>query len=221
MPPAKTRRRGHITRPRPSMSCAICRGRKVRCGREQPACSNCVRIQEACQYDADNRDLSTPQVTRKGNPHLVPGKTCDLGSKPASIPTGDTPPEDSERAIQMTTPSITNSTTVNLGSDASRKRLRTSNGLTPLQEFTNSPKAVQPTSVNEEIGTGTPADNENAALREFDARPSGYLSIRSGGQVHHVGNGFWELVTGHVSLQINAGYLFILKATNSSIGVAL
>ncbi len=135
MPPAKTRRRGHITRPRPSLSCVICQRRKVRCGREQPACSNCVRIQEACQYDADNRDLSTPQVTRKGNPHLVPGKTWDLGSKPASIPTGDTPPEDSERAIQMTTPSITNGTTVNLGSDASRKRLRTSNGLTPLQEF--------------------------------------------------------------------------------------
>lgn len=221
MPPAETRRRRQITRPRPSLSCVICRRRKVRCGREQPACSNCVRIQEACQYEAANRDLSTPQVTRKSNPNPLPGNTRDLGSNPASILTGDASPEDSERAIQTTTPSITNATTPNPESDASRKRLRTSNGLTPVQEFTNSPKAVQPTSVDEEMGTGTSADNEHAALRGFDVRPSGYLSIRSGDQVRHVSNGFWGLVTGHVSLQINAGCLFILTATNLLTGVAL
>ena len=42
-----------ITRPRQSFSCLVCRRRKVRCGREQPACSNCVKIRESCEYEAD------------------------------------------------------------------------------------------------------------------------------------------------------------------------
>ncbi|TAQ84225.1 hypothetical protein B7494_g7461 [Chlorociboria aeruginascens] len=40
-----------ITRPRPSLSCVVCRRRKVRCEREQPSCSNCVKVNEHCQYD--------------------------------------------------------------------------------------------------------------------------------------------------------------------------
>lgn len=190
MPLAETGRRGHITRSRPSLSCVICRRRKNGCGREQPACSNCFRIQEACQYDANIRDRSTQQVTRKGNPHLLLGRTRSLGSKSASVLTGDTSAEGSESARQMTTPSTMNTTTGDLGSDASRKRLRTSNGLPPLQEFANSPTAVKPASMNEERGTGTSTDDEHSEIRVFNARPSGYLSIRSGGQVRHVGNGF-------------------------------
>jgi Fungal Zn(2)-Cys(6) binuclear cluster domain len=43
----------HITRPRPSLSCAICRRRKVRCGKEQPKCGNCKRMNESCVYESD------------------------------------------------------------------------------------------------------------------------------------------------------------------------
>ena len=85
MPPAEPRpngHHGHITKPRPSLSCIVCRRRKVRCGREQPICSNCGRIQETCEYETDVRDRSTPQAKRKlkrGPPN------ADIGtSKPAS-----------------------------------------------------------------------------------------------------------------------------------------
>jgi hypothetical protein len=41
----------HGTKFRPSLSCSICRRRKVRCGKEKPACSACVRMNEHCEYD--------------------------------------------------------------------------------------------------------------------------------------------------------------------------
>lgn len=61
MPPSESRQ---ITRPRPSLSCAICRRRKVRCGREQPTCNNCVKMNEACEYETDMSDRSAFQAKR-------------------------------------------------------------------------------------------------------------------------------------------------------------
>ena len=54
-----------LTRPRQSLTCVVCRRRKVRCGREQPACSNCVRIREACEYESDSLDGASRQDKRK------------------------------------------------------------------------------------------------------------------------------------------------------------
>lgn len=59
-----------ITRPRQSFSCVVCRRRKVRCGREQPACSNCVRIRETCEYEADI--LSKPAAHPDPKPTASP-----------------------------------------------------------------------------------------------------------------------------------------------------
>lgn len=61
MPPSESRQ---ITRPRPSLSCAICRRRKVRCGREQPTCYNCVKMNEACEYETDMSDQPGLQAKR-------------------------------------------------------------------------------------------------------------------------------------------------------------
>lgn len=48
-PPERPRK---ITRNRQSLSCARCRLRKVRCTREHPECSNCVKVGEICTYGA-------------------------------------------------------------------------------------------------------------------------------------------------------------------------
>lgn len=50
-----------IRRPRPSYNCIVCRRRKVRCGKEQPACSNCLRIGEDCRYDVPLPSKSAQQ----------------------------------------------------------------------------------------------------------------------------------------------------------------
>lgn len=63
MPPTEARQIG-IMRPRQSLSCVVCRRRKVRCGREQPACSNCVRIHEACEYENDPPNCASRQAKR-------------------------------------------------------------------------------------------------------------------------------------------------------------
>ena len=64
MPSTDARRVG-IMRPRQSLSCIVCRRRKIRCGKEQPACANCVRFNETCKYETDKPDLASRQAKRK------------------------------------------------------------------------------------------------------------------------------------------------------------
>lgn len=53
-----------VKRPRLALSCVICRRRKVRCGKEQPLCHNCVRLGETCVYNIGTRDPTTGRVLR-------------------------------------------------------------------------------------------------------------------------------------------------------------
>ena len=76
-----------IARPRQSLSCLACRRRKVRCGREQPACSNCVRFHEACEYESEAPDSVNRQAKRK----LTTGPL-----RPESAPAGLSPLETAE-----------------------------------------------------------------------------------------------------------------------------
>ena len=41
-----------MPRVRPRLNCTQCQRRKVRCGREQPICRSCIRLQLDCQYEA-------------------------------------------------------------------------------------------------------------------------------------------------------------------------
>ncbi|CAE6452579.1 unnamed protein product [Rhizoctonia solani] len=41
------------SRSRVYIACTLCRQRKIKCGGEQPACRNCVRIEVACHYDTE------------------------------------------------------------------------------------------------------------------------------------------------------------------------
>lgn len=72
-----------ITRPRLSLSCVVCRRRKVRCGREQPACGNCVRINEACEYEADALDRFRSQARRPSTPNNSREEASTSRSDPA------------------------------------------------------------------------------------------------------------------------------------------
>ena len=282
---------GHVRRSHPSLSCVICRRRKVRCGREQPACNNCVRIQEICEYEADVRDRSTaqakhklsrgpvrgeaspsrpnPRVTeetwsgraeKEGNPidvnkggslskptmtidkilsassssdqlranssqssnptlsqtslsrgsdlYILQSGPPDLGSEAPIVLSGDiSATEDLRLACRMTEPSIVDTAIRELGSETPRKRPRASSGPAPLKRSSNSHNPVQPLPANREDSIWTSTDDRNSEGRECNVHSPGYLSIRSGGQIRHVGNGFWGLITGHVSFRINMDWL--------------
>ncbi|KAL3429603.1 hypothetical protein BDV09DRAFT_202867 [Aspergillus tetrazonus] len=44
-----------VKNPRPAFSCLTCRTRKVRCGREQPECANCRRMNKVCKYQSTSK----------------------------------------------------------------------------------------------------------------------------------------------------------------------
>lgn len=64
MPSTDARKVG-IMRPRQSLSCIVCRRRKVRCGKEQPACGNCVRFNETCEYEINTPCSASRLAKRK------------------------------------------------------------------------------------------------------------------------------------------------------------
>ncbi|OBT81280.1 hypothetical protein VE02_10150 [Pseudogymnoascus sp. 03VT05] len=47
-----------ITRSRPSLNCLPCKRRKIKCGKQRPACFHCKRLNESCVYE-----LFPPQTT--------------------------------------------------------------------------------------------------------------------------------------------------------------
>jgi hypothetical protein len=50
----------HPKKPRPSQSCLTCRHRKVRCTRERPKCSSCMRLNQPCSYELQFYDTVNP-----------------------------------------------------------------------------------------------------------------------------------------------------------------
>ena len=293
MPPAESGQHVRISRPRPSLSCLGCRRRKVRCGREQPACGNCVRIKENCEYEIDiqrptaeqpkhkrcrnssGAEVVTsrpiPQVvdgTRSGwvgrenssihineagylsspvtasdaispapsssnqiskgrvqsvdpnssqssssrdvNPSLLQKNPLDLGPEATCVPERDSSVVEDAGCIQQTiTPSTITSTTREHDSNLSRKRPRTSNGPSPLEELTNDDEVTQRAGILDRKSTIRPSGDEypesggnNVPNGENSVPTPGYLSVRSGNRVRYVGSAFWGLVTGHVSFRI-------------------
>ena len=75
--------------------------------------------------------------------------------------------------------------------------------------------------MNKENRIEVPADEEISEEKSHTACHSGYLSVRSGGQLRHVGNTFWGLITGHVSLPVATSCLYVVEVTNNLAGSAL
>ncbi|RDW95157.1 hypothetical protein BP5796_00920 [Coleophoma crateriformis] len=96
MPPPERVRK--ITRNRQSLICARCRIRKVRCTREHPECSNCVKVGEICTYGAHVQErveppTSKPRLTESALDN-TPKSISESSHSPApndiSVPAADT-----------------------------------------------------------------------------------------------------------------------------------
>ncbi|KAL4817716.1 hypothetical protein BDW67DRAFT_174514 [Aspergillus spinulosporus] len=57
-----------VRKPRPAFSCLTCRTRKVRCGREQPECANCRRMNKVCKYQSTSKAFDN-QRSRQDQSH--------------------------------------------------------------------------------------------------------------------------------------------------------
>ena len=294
MPSTEARQVG-IMRPRQSLSCVVCRRRKVRCGKEQPACGNCVRINESCEYDSNIPDLASRQAKRKhtnppsrpervpspqateqqplsawtaqqrhspssqsfnidppieadessdhptashyplpasssgdrqqsgntngshrpfshtlsdlGNPFFPPTRPQHQSLTPKSLPLWNTSSqEDPGHPPQLAIPSLSTSTAGDSGFLTSPKRRRTVENHASV----NNQDAVLEHQTHRRKRTAASVDSATPDVGEDTFRPVGYLSGQKGGRTRHVGNAFWGLIKGHVSLQwIHSSFLTI------------
>ncbi|OQE40828.1 hypothetical protein PENCOP_c005G02910 [Penicillium coprophilum] len=191
MPLSKPR---HIKKPRLSLSCIVCRRRKVRCGREQPECANCVRMKDNCVYRAMVRDESTGRV-RPLSPKEVRGSDArpdlpwpcwgqdanalylDKPLRPPSRQLSTASPAPHRQELYPTAPSWEEATQLLRDRDAGVPELR---------------------------GSSTTQDPSPVPTNSFPTLSgplcSDYLSIRRGGRVRYIGRNFWGLVAGKESL---------------------
>ncbi|CAE6527496.1 unnamed protein product [Rhizoctonia solani] len=104
-------------RSRVYIACTLCRQRKIKCGGEQPACRNCVRIEAACHYDAEpkrrgpDKKPGTRTRTRKNSsgaaiaPTSRAGITSRLVNEPPLVPSQVGPVRSKRRTKVPSVPS--------------------------------------------------------------------------------------------------------------------
>ena len=289
-------------RPRQSWSCVVCKRRKVRCGKEQPACANCVRNNGACAYENNSTDWASQQAKRKhtsgpshneaapsppateeplsvwaaqqrnsppsqtfsiasqieaeetSNLHTprhysVPASSSldrqhgnhndrpfsqtltDIGSSffPSSRPQDlslasksvasweMSSQEDCGHPLQLATPSLTSSTTGNSALLTSPKRRRTAD-----HHASASSRDVvleDPTHREKRMRASEGLATSDAGEDTF--RHVGYLSIKNGGRIRHVGDTFWGLIKGYVSRYPILGSLLFWIVPDHATGIAL
>lgn len=184
-----------IKKPRLSLSCIVCRRRKVRCGREQPECANCVRMKENCVYRAMVRDESTGRV------RPVPPQDRDPIDSTDAHP--DLPWPDWRVGPNAPYPEIHSR-------PPSRPSLHRQEPYPTVPTVASWEEAIQlpryrDTSVPQIGGSST--TGEPSTMPSTDYFPSlndplcrDYLSIRRGGRVRYIGRTFWGFVAGKVSL---------------------
>ncbi|KAJ5490653.1 hypothetical protein N7453_011478 [Penicillium expansum] len=190
-----------IKKPRLSLSCIVCRRRKVRCGREQPACANCVRMKETCVYRAMVRDESTGRVRPVSPQDRDSRDTTDTTDARSELPwlhwgreTNAPYPEKHSRP-------------------PSRPQLPSNASPSPHRQEPYPPvpswEEIQLPSYRDanvpQIGSSTtrhlspvPSTSYFSALS--DPICHDYLSIRRGGRVRYIGRSFWGFVAGKENL---------------------
>ncbi|KAL3459026.1 hypothetical protein BJX64DRAFT_207888 [Aspergillus heterothallicus] len=159
----------NVKRPRPSLSCIICRRRKVRCGREHPQCANCVRMKENCVYEATVgeqltghvEDVSVKRQQSESVGHLTwshwrPGET-DKASEPHN---------------------------------GFRRGAPAAGHVAPLFTEGDVParKSSTPVSASE--------TTSDVSTRQQQPFTRDYLSLRRGGHTRYIGQAFWGSVAG-------------------------
>ncbi|KAJ5708757.1 hypothetical protein N7488_008558 [Penicillium malachiteum] len=187
-----------IKKPRLSLSCIVCRRRKVRCGREQPECANCVRMKQNCVYQALVHDDS-------GRAH--PASPLDKGiNKP------DTQKELSwshwvprESNIDNATGADEPSTHPNQPSAHPGHRPPPQQSVEPLSTVPSWEEAIQISDFHDATAAHhhSPAITRNSSpVPSAPPLPteSGFLSLRRGARSRYMSQTFWGFVVGKESL---------------------
>ncbi|KAL2842913.1 hypothetical protein BJY01DRAFT_235841 [Aspergillus pseudoustus] len=164
-----------IKRPRISLSCLVCRRRKVRCGREHPECTNCVRMKEKCAYQPTDLSDSTGQAFP-----VSPEASDRNGSEPIAV-----------------NKELTWSHWIPEGADNGIGTLhneRAAAGEEKASQTVTSCSPVVPIFNNSEAASHGVGDTIPGALPCAD-----YLSLRRGGRGRYIGQAFWGTVAGKES----------------------
>jgi hypothetical protein len=176
-----------IKRPRLSLSCIVCRRRKVRCGREQPKCANCVRMKENCVYKAMARDGFTGQL------HQVSPPPQNRGSNEAKPDTkhltwSHWAPGESDNEIAA--------------SDEPPPPARSPNHRqddTPSCEEVVQRPDDHARGFRSGTASTTPDSSVQASTSASTNHQDGYFSLGRGARVRYIGPAFWGFVAGKVS----------------------
>ncbi|EED18013.1 hypothetical protein TSTA_117850 [Talaromyces stipitatus ATCC 10500] len=202
-----------VKRPRISLSCSVCRSRKVRCGREQPACTNCIRLNKTCVYKAVVLEKSANRAEQ-----LYPGFREEylIGDDlPSSLSQsqGNAVSQTKENHPNQSNPnrdggnSISNNNNNNNRGASSHPHSREYHMLPDLAHSAVYPweQSMQVLSNHEIAGSGVrPGSFPNQRLSTQNHQPSllsrDYLSLRRGSRARFISKTFWGLVAGQERL---------------------
>lgn len=131
-----------ISRPRPCLSCATCRRRKVRCGRESPECYNCIRLREPCHYDPFQS--KEPPVQPNATPVTPQNERVVAGQKESQDPQENTQrgsPVQEDSWNDWSNGQAENEASRPAGSDVSPSAINTTQGPTNSPPLSAIPKS--------------------------------------------------------------------------------
>lgn len=117
-----------------ALSCLTCKGRKVKCDKKRPSCSNCTRLAQSCAYPAQSmkpgpKPRSTSSVLKSLRKRTSPQKYTTVGQDRALV---------SHRHSQHRSPTPTRSVT------EKSKLIEPVNGeMKPIRTSTNGDEAMK------------------------------------------------------------------------------
>ncbi|KAJ5894561.1 hypothetical protein N7495_006252 [Penicillium taxi] len=184
-----------IKKPRLSLSCNVCRRRKVRCGREQPKCTNCVRMKENCVYKA---------MIHEESGHLQPVSPQRVSNGPNARP------ELSRSHWRAEAESATYPEHLRPGSSnqtLSPKSLQQSEVFSIVsswEEVIQPPKVHPSASQSSTATTRDPSPVQSMPpFTNGDPLGHDHLSLRRGSRSRYIGRTFWGFIAGKKGLSDN------------------
>ncbi|KAJ5419975.1 hypothetical protein N7465_002494 [Penicillium sp. CMV-2018d] len=192
----------HAKKPRLSLSCIVCRRRKVRCGREQPQCANCVRMKENCVYRAIVRDESIGRARLVSPQDRDPRDSTDAQSdtpRPHWRRHANAPYP--EKHSRPPSPRLSSSTDPSLHQQEPYPTVPTGSSWEEAIQLPRyrdvSVPQIGGSSINREP---SPVPSTTYFPSLSDPLCPDYLSIRRGGRMRYIGRTFWGFVAGKESL---------------------
>lgn len=125
--------------------------------------------------------------------------------------------DDRGHPLQLATPSLTTSNTGDSDFLTPPKRRRTAD----YHASVNNHDVVLADLAHRQKRTRASAGVATSDAGEDIFRPVGYLSVKKGGRVRHVGDAFWGIIKGHVTLHLILGSLFFWTTADHATGIAL